>query len=36
VEVGDAESVISHPSDPYTAALIAAVPEIVTDRGSTR
>ena len=34
VEVGDAESVISHPSDPYTAALIAAVPEIVTDRGS--
>lgn len=36
VEMGDAESVICHPSDPYTAALIAAVPQIVSDRGSAR
>ena len=31
VEVGEADSVISRPKDPYTAALIAAVPEIITD-----
>lgn len=33
VEIGDAENVISRPEDPYTAALVAAVPEIATDRG---
>jgi peptide/nickel transport system ATP-binding protein len=33
VEIGDADNVISRPQDPYTAALIAAVPEIIRDSG---
>ncbi len=32
VELGDADSIITRPQDPYTAALIAAVPELITDR----